>query len=67
MSASAKEMEENGINQAEMNQKLLQKIEELTLYMIEQNKETKAVKVQLNKLADENDKLKEEIKTLKTL
>jgi len=65
--ASAKEMEENGINQAEMNQKLLQKIEELTLYMIEQNKETKAVKVQLNKLADENDKLKEEIKTLKTL
>ncbi|WP_160111876.1 tail fiber protein [Aquimarina sp. AU58] len=36
--ASAKEMEKNGIHLAEMNIKLLQKIEELTLYVIEQNK-----------------------------
>lgn len=36
--APAKEMQANGVNQSEMNQKLLQKIEELTLYMIEQNK-----------------------------
>ena len=36
--ASAKEMEENGIHLAAMNMKLLQKIEELTLYMIEQEK-----------------------------
>ena len=35
---SAKEMEENGIGVAEMNMKLLQKVEELTLYVIEQNK-----------------------------
>jgi hypothetical protein len=34
--ASAKDMEENGILLAEMNIKLLQKIEELTLYTIEQ-------------------------------
>jgi len=35
---SAAEVEENGINLGEMNAKLLQKIEELTLYLIEQNK-----------------------------
>lgn len=37
--APAAEMEENGVNQSEMNQKLLQKIEELTLYLIELKKE----------------------------
>nr|WP_315202961.1 tail fiber protein [uncultured Flavobacterium sp.] len=36
--ASAKEMQTNGINLSEMNIKLLQKVEELTLYTIEQNK-----------------------------
>jgi hypothetical protein len=35
---SAKEMEANGVNIAEMNALLLQKIEELTLYTIEQQK-----------------------------
>lgn len=35
---SAKEVQINGINVGEMDAKLLQKIEELTLYMIEQNK-----------------------------
>jgi len=36
---SAKEMELNGIQLGEMNMKLLEKIEELTLYIIEQKKE----------------------------
>ncbi|WP_461630276.1 hypothetical protein [Labilibaculum euxinus] len=36
--ASAKQMQKEGVNQSEMNQKLLQKIEELTLYVIKQNK-----------------------------
>ncbi|SCY78237.1 hypothetical protein SAMN02927916_3360 [Flavobacterium anhuiense] len=36
--ASAEEMKKDGINLSEMNIKLLQKIEEMTLYMIEQNK-----------------------------
>ncbi len=36
--ASAKEMKENGMNLSEMNIKLLQKIEELTLYVIQQQK-----------------------------
>lgn len=35
---SAKEMEANGINLSEMNMLLLKKVEELTLYMIEQQK-----------------------------
>ena len=35
---SEAEVTENGINLGEMNAKLLQKIEELTLYLIEQNK-----------------------------
>ena len=36
--ASAEEMKKDGINLSEMNIKLLQKIEELTLYSIQQNK-----------------------------
>ena len=42
--APAKEMQENGVNQSEMNQKLLQKIEELTLYVIEIKKEVRGLK-----------------------
>jgi len=48
---SQKEVLENGINLGEMNAKLLQKIEELTLYSIEQNKE-------INLLKKENELLK---------
>ena len=40
---SAKEVEENGVNLGEMDSKLLQKIEELTLYVIEQNKKIRAL------------------------
>ncbi|MDN5215683.1 hypothetical protein QQ020_26635 [Fulvivirgaceae bacterium BMA12] len=38
---SAKEVAENGVNVGEMESKLLQKIEELTLYIIEQEKRIK--------------------------
>ena len=41
---SAREAAENGINLGEMNSKLLQKIEELTLYMIEMKKEIESLK-----------------------
>lgn len=47
---SAEEVKNNGIDLAEMDAKLLQKIEELTLYMIE--------------LKKENDKLKERVQLL---
>lgn len=41
---SAKEVEANGIELGEMNKKLLQKVEELTLYIIEMNKEIQELK-----------------------
>ncbi|WP_250254463.1 hypothetical protein [Chryseobacterium sp. Marseille-Q3244] len=57
--ASAKEMEKEGVNVGEFQIKLLQKIEELTLYTIEQNK-------QLKKLQENNDKLMKEVSELKS-
>ncbi len=63
--ASASEMEKNGIELGEMNIKLLQKVEELTLYLIEQNKKMKKVEAEakikdgrLSKIEDENKELK---------
>jgi hypothetical protein len=48
--ASAEEMQKEGINLSEMNIKLLQKIEELTLYMIEIKKENETMKSDILKL-----------------
>ncbi|QYJ67485.1 hypothetical protein [Flavobacterium litorale] len=45
---SAKEVEENGIELGEMNKLLLQKIEELTLYTIELNKQVQELKAEIN-------------------
>ncbi|WP_343701499.1 hypothetical protein [Chitinophaga sp.] len=44
------EVEREGIDLGEINAKLLQKIEELTLYLIEQNKEMKQMKQELAEL-----------------
>jgi hypothetical protein len=46
---SAKEVEENGVLLGEMNKKLLEKVEELTLYIIQMNKEIELLKTQVNK------------------
>jgi hypothetical protein len=43
---SASEVEKNGMNMGEMQNKMLQKIEELTLYVIAQQKEINALKQQ---------------------
>lgn len=56
---SADEVKANGVDLGEMNAKLLEKIEELTLYMIEQNKSHKTLLVEFNTL-------KEELNTLKS-
>jgi hypothetical protein len=48
--APAKEMQENGVNQSEMNQLLLRKIEELTLYVIELKKENEEMKSQIKNI-----------------
>ena len=47
---SETEVIENGVNLGEMNAKLLQKIEELTLYLIEQNKQNKAQQKKIEQL-----------------
>ncbi|MDH6252222.1 hypothetical protein M2347_001949 [Chryseobacterium sp. H1D6B] len=61
--ASAKEMKKEGVNIGEFQIKLLQKIEELTLYMIEQNKQIKedkaAIKIQSEKITLLENQLKE--------
>lgn len=54
---SAREFEENGIMQAEMDMNLLKKIEELTLYTIQQEKE-------IENLKKENEKMKSSDKEL---
>jgi hypothetical protein len=57
--ASAKEMEKEGVNVGEFQIKLLQKIEELTLYMIEMKKEVSSLK-------NDNNELKNQINLFKT-
>ncbi len=57
--ASANQMKKEGVELGDMNIKLLQKIEELTLYLIEQNKEIKALKIS-------NEELKSEVLKIKT-
>lgn len=50
--ASAEEMQKRGINLSEMNIKLLQKIEELTLHLIQQNKDMEELKAQMKKVLE---------------
>ena len=45
---SAATVEKNGIDLGDMNKRLLEKIEELTLYMIELKKENKNLEQRLN-------------------
>jgi hypothetical protein len=52
------EVKQNGVGLGEMNAKLLQKIEELTLYMIEQQK-------QINELKAQNLKFSKDLETIK--
>lgn len=59
---SEAEVLKNGINVAEMNAKLMEKIEELTLYSIEQNKQLKAQSEKVEKLEKQLEKLLSEKK-----
>ena len=62
---SAQEVEEEGIQLGEMNAKLLQKIEELTLYLIEQNKQNQDQQAQIKELMQQNESFKQELSQLK--
>ncbi|WP_421876447.1 hypothetical protein [Marinoscillum sp.] len=61
---SAKEMETNGINLGEMNMLLLRKVEELTLYMIDMNKQMKSQNERVEQLETLNSELKIKIQRL---
>ena len=68
--ASAKEMEKNGVNVGYFQIQLLQKIEELTLYTIEQEKKLKTQEDKINALEKHNSKIEtqqKEIDELKAL
>lgn len=56
--ASEKEMIENGVNMKELQMKLLQKMEEMTLYIIEQNKKLELQNEKIMTLEDEIKELK---------
>lgn len=61
---TAAEVVEEGVKLGEMNAKLLEKVEELTLYMIELNKQMEKLNRSNDLLKSENIKLKERIKNL---
>ncbi|PWL29973.1 hypothetical protein [uncultured Roseivirga sp.] len=58
---SAQEVETNGLDLGDMDATLLKKVEELTLYLIEQNKRLHTSDSRYQKLEDENSNLKEQI------
>ncbi|WP_286756488.1 hypothetical protein [Roseivirga sp. UBA838] len=62
---SAKEVETNGQDLGDIQAVLLKKIEELTLYLIQENKENSNLKGQITKVEDENLMLKEMFLELK--
>ena len=59
---SAKDMEENGVELGVMNMKLLEKIEELTLYIILQKKDIDKVQEQYKLLLSQLNELNEKLK-----
>ncbi|MGY3793728.1 hypothetical protein [Aquimarina sp. 433] len=59
---SAAEVAQNGIQLGEMNKKLLEKIEQLTLYMIEQNKKTDFLLKEVETLKKKNTALEARLK-----
>jgi hypothetical protein len=61
---SEEEVLKSGVNLGDMNAKLLQKIEELTLYMIDLNKKVNELQSNNKKFEEENDILENKIKEI---
>jgi hypothetical protein len=61
---SAKEVEQNGVSLGEMQNKLLQKVEELTLYTIEQNKKLDQQNLEIKKQNEKIQDLEEKIEKM---
>lgn len=64
---SAEEVIKNGINLGDINVKLLEKIEELTLYSIEQNKQIKKLQEENKALQSQSEKIERLEKQLEKL
>jgi cell division protein FtsB len=58
---SAATVEEQGFELADMQKRVLEKVEELTLYTIEQNKQIKALQQEMEILKKENKDLKKAV------
>ena len=56
---SAQEVDENGLGLGEMNKMLLEKVEELTLYAIEKEKEVEALQIEMQKTTDRLSRIEE--------
>ncbi|NVM62183.1 hypothetical protein FHW88_000459 [Mucilaginibacter sp. SG538B] len=61
---SEQEMIENGLNVGEMNKLLMKKVEELTLYLIEKDKETRELKESKENQQHQLDQLKQQLAIL---
>lgn len=59
---SAKEVEADGLDVGEMNKKLLQKVEELTLHLIEQQKTIQSQQAAIGQLSTELQSIKQQLK-----
>jgi hypothetical protein len=64
---TAADAEQNGVKLSELNTKLLQKVEELTLYLIEQNKKLEMVIEENNKLKQSDAEMKKRLEIVETL
>ncbi|MCZ2224133.1 MAG: hypothetical protein LC122_10955, partial [Chitinophagales bacterium] len=64
---SAKEVKNSGVNLVEMNNKLLEKTEELTLYIIEQNKKLEQQEKQNTILKNQVEEQQKQIDELRKL
>jgi len=62
--ASAKDMQANGLNVGDNQIKLLQKVEELTLYLIEKDKQVKSQQQQIDNQQQQLDELKKQLNAL---
>lgn len=60
---TAEEVKENGLSLGDMNAILLKKVEELTLYLLEQNKSLEGQQKQIDKLMEQNKLLYDYIQT----
>ncbi|TCI90003.1 tail fiber protein [Tenacibaculum sp. M341] len=64
---SAEEFAKNGVMQAEMDMNLLKKIEELTLYTIDQQKEINSQKKEIEELKKQKSEIKQQQKKIEKL